>query len=74
MNAEEAIEQIDRRAVVEKLEELARASGVEGAYAVDRAPDGRVHSVVLLDEDRGCPAARRPSQRDVVRPRLGPEP
>lgn len=51
MNAEQAIEQTGQRAVVGKLEELAQAAGVEGAYAVDRTPGGRVHSVVLLDED-----------------------
>jgi hypothetical protein len=51
MNAEQAIEQTGQRAVVEKLEELAQTAGGEGTYAVDRAPDGRVHSIALLDED-----------------------
>jgi hypothetical protein len=49
MNVAEAIAETGRPEVLEKLEELALASGTEGSYAVDRYKDGSVN-VALLDE------------------------
>jgi hypothetical protein len=50
MTAEEALGRTDDHPVIEILETLARASGVDGAYAVDRAANGGIHSIALLDE------------------------
>jgi hypothetical protein len=50
MTAEEALDRTDDHPVIEILETLARASGVDGAYTVDRAENGGIHSIALLDE------------------------
>lgn len=50
MNADEAIEQTGWTNLVNKLEELALSSGMEGAYAVERYANGTVN-VALLDPE-----------------------
>ncbi len=50
MTAEEALDRTDNHPVIEILDTLARASGVDGAFAVDRAENGGIHSIALLDE------------------------